>query len=100
MADFILKLLKNRESKDMWKKIETAFRETAVWWDYDETKPSEYGWYPVLYTFESNASYNPGAGYWGGESFDSSPPISHFINRKFESSEEAKAFAHYNDPNF
>ena len=65
---------------------------------FDE-KPNKRGWYPALHCWDIGEGFFTSAVYWDGE-FKRDLPISHFINKKFNSESDALKYAKKNDPDW
>ena len=56
------------------------------------------GWYPVIYSWNANEGFFPGAGKWDGAEWAATGPVSNYWPHRFNSELEAKDFANTNDP--
>lgn len=66
---------------------------------YDEI-PKEIGWYATLHCWDIMEGFFAGAAHWNGERWDTTKPISNFIDRVFNEYEDALLFAEKHDPNW
>jgi hypothetical protein len=66
---------------------------------YDD-KPKTRGWYATLHCWEVQEGFSPGAAFWNGAEFTTNLPISNWVDRVFDSEQDANGFAFDNDPNW
>ena len=65
-----------------------------------DAKPKNNGWYAILYCWEVQEGFFPSAAHWNGDKFDSSLPVSNWVDKIFSIKEDAAKFALDNDPDW
>lgn len=70
------------------------------WKFVEDYQPISTGWFPVLVCWSPREGYFADAGYWDGNKFDTSLPITHLIPRNFPNKGAAMAYAEEKNPNW